>query len=119
MGQRVLFVDDDVNILAAYKRQLRKDFDLEIAEGGLNGLEVIKEKGPFAVVVSDYKMPNMDGNQFLAQVKKIDPDISRIMITGFADLNMAMEAVNEGNIFRFLTKPCSQPKTSLTSLIQA
>lgn len=68
---------------------------------------VLKERGPFAVAVSDYRMPGMDGIQFLSLARQIAPDTVRIMLTGFADLQGAIDAVNEGNIFRFLTKPCS------------
>ncbi len=118
--EKVLFVDDEANILAGFKRQLRKDFSLETALGPEEGLRVLREKGPFAVVVSDLRMPAMDGIQFLSTVKELVPDIVRIMLTGHADLQNAIDAVNQGNIFRFLTKPC-HPDTLfkvLTSAIQ-
>jgi response regulator RpfG family c-di-GMP phosphodiesterase len=92
--------------LHAYQRGLRKLFDIETAPGGAEGLEMIASHGPFAVVVSDMRMPGMDGVQFLASVKKQAPQSVRMMLTGNADQGTAMEAVNEGNIFRFLTKPC-------------
>ena len=108
MENRILFVDDDPNILDGYKRQLRKQFSIETAEGGEEGLEAVKNNGPFAVIVSDLKMPGMDGNQFLAHVKEITPESTRIMLTGYADLGSAIEAINSGNIFRLLTKPCDK-----------
>ncbi len=107
MQPKILFVDDDPNILAGYQRQLRKHFQLDIAQGGEEGLRVLGQNGPFAVVVSDLKMPGMDGIQFLSRVSEVAPDTARIMLTGFADLKTAIDAVNTGNIFRFLTKPCS------------
>ena len=106
MTESVLFVDDDPQILSAFKRGLRKRFDLKTAEGGAAGLETIDEHGPFAVVVSDQQMPEMDGIAFLRQVKQKSPLTVRMMLTGNADQKTAMDAVNEGHIFRFLTKPC-------------
>ena len=108
MENRILFVDDDSNILDGYKRQLRKQFSIETAEGGEKGLEAVKNNGPFAVIVSDLKMPGMDGNQFLAHVKEISPESTRILLTGYADLRSAIEAINNGRIFRLLTKPCDK-----------
>ncbi|MCU0560755.1 MAG: SpoIIE family protein phosphatase [Desulfobacterales bacterium] len=107
MSNRVLLVDDDPNILAAFKRQLRKKADIETAASGAAGLEILKGGGPFAVVVTDYCMPEMNGIEFLAQVRRVSPDSVRMMLTGSADLAAAIQAVNQGNIFRFLTKPCA------------
>ncbi|MEW6517270.1 MAG: response regulator [candidate division FCPU426 bacterium] len=106
---QVLFVDDDENLLAGYQRNLRKSFALATAPGGAEALALTEREGPFAVVVSDMRMPGMDGVQFLAQMRERYPDTVRIMLTGQADLDDAVQAVNEGNIFRFLTKPCDAP----------
>ncbi len=73
---------------------------------GVKRVEAVRARGPFAVIVSDLRMPKMDGIQFLARVRETAPDSVRMMLTGNADLQTAIEAVNEGNIFRFLTKPC-------------
>jgi len=115
VSNKVLFVDDDPNILASYRRTLRKQFDLESALGGAEGLEVIEELGPFAVIVADMRMPGMDGIQFLGAVKQQSRDSVRMMLTGNADQQTAVEAVNKGNIFRFLTKPCP-PETMAGAL---
>jgi CheY-like chemotaxis protein len=106
MDYKILCVDDDPNILDGYKRSLRKDFNIYTAEGGREGLSAIAKEGPFAVVISDMRMPVMDGIQFLCEVKKVAPQTVRMMLTGNADQQTAIDAVNEGNIFRFLTKPC-------------
>ncbi len=103
----ILFVDDDQNVLDGYKRQLRKFYHVETAVGGDEGLILIRRNGPFSVVVADMRMPAMDGLEFLSNVIKIAPDTVRIMLTGNADQQTAMNAINEGQIFRFLTKPCS------------
>ena len=107
MSTKILCVDDDFNILQAYKRILHAEFSIETAYRALDGLEAIRTKGPFPVVVSDLRMPEMDGIRFLVEVRKCAPETVRILLTGQADLNTGVAAVNEGNIFRFLTKPCS------------
>jgi len=104
---RVLFVDDDPKILAAFRRQLRKTVDLETVPSGSDGLDAIRNNGPFSVVVTDYCMPEMNGIEFLKRVQEIAPETVRMLLTGSADLNAAIQAVNQGNIFRFLTKPCT------------
>ncbi len=106
MTSKILMVDDETHVLAAHKRGLGKRFDIHTALSGGEGLNILERDGPFAVVVSDMRMPGMDGVQFLAQVKKRAPDTVRIMLTGHPDLRMAISAVNDGNIFRFHTKPC-------------
>jgi len=117
MTHKVLFVDDDPNILAACERALRKQFCLETAQSGQEGLESVQKNGPFAVVVADMNMPSMNGIEFLSKVKERAPDSVRMMLTGNADLQTAVDAVNEGNIFRFLTKPC--PPERLAGMLEA
>jgi response regulator RpfG family c-di-GMP phosphodiesterase len=107
MAEKILFVDDDVNLLSACERNFRRRFQVETAEGGEAALEKITARGPFAVVVSDRQMPRMDGITFLSIVRERTPNTVRIMLTGNADLEGAIKVVNEGNIFRFLTKPCA------------
>lgn len=107
MNDAILCVDDDANILEAFRRQLRKEFQLETAIGAEEGVRTVETKGPFAVVVSDLHMPGMNGIQFLLKVREFSPDTVRILLTGHADLQTSIDAVNQGQIFRFLTKPCS------------
>lgn len=107
MNRKILCVDDEPNILLGYQRALRKDFDITVAESGAAALELIKSSEPFAVIVSDMRMPMMDGVQFLAEVKELCPDSVRVMLTGNVDQQTAIDAVNQGHIFRFLNKPCS------------
>lgn len=113
---KILCVDDEQHILASYRRQLRKDFDLDTASSGPEGLEAIQTNGPFAVIVSDMQMPGMNGVQFLSEARKIAPNSVRMMLTGVADQSTAAEAVNEGNVFRFLTKPC-QSESLIRALV--
>jgi CheY-like chemotaxis protein len=106
MNTRILCVDDEQAVLDGIKRTLRKKFDLTTALGPMEGLAAIQGQSPFAVVISDLRMPQMDGIQFLARIQELSPDTVRVMLTGHADTNAAVAAVNEGGLFRFLTKPC-------------
>jgi len=117
MTDKILLVDDDPNVLAACERALRKRFSLHTAPGGEEGLQAIREQGPFAVIVADMEMPGMNGIQFLSNAREYSPDSVRMMLTGNADMRTAVDAVNEGNIFRFLTKPC--PPERLASMLEA
>jgi ActR/RegA family two-component response regulator len=110
MSDRVLFVDDEPNVLDGIRRQLRNRVEVETAVGAAAGLELINSKGPFAVVVSDMRMPEMSGARFLAKVNEIAPDTVRMVLSGQADLDTTVAAVNEGHIFRFLMKPCDTDK---------
>lgn len=118
MSPKVLFVDDDENVLNAFKRRLRKQVDMVIATGGAEGLTALAEQGPFSVVISDQQMPEMDGVAFLKKVATRSPDAVRMMLTGNADQETAVQAINDGNIFRFLTKPC-QPEDLLAAINEA
>lgn len=104
---KILCVDDDKDLLEAMKRQLRKRFDCEVALSGALGLKMVDSHGPFEVVLSDMRMPHMSGSQFLAAMRVRAPDTSRIMLTGYSELDAAIDAVNDGHIFRFLCKPCA------------
>lgn len=106
MVKRILFVDDDARVLQAFERQFYKRFDIRTAIGPEVGLQMLSAEGPFAAVISDLRMPQMNGIEFLTRVRHTAPDAVRVMLTGDADLSAAMSAVNEGKIFQFLTKPC-------------
>ena len=104
--QKVLLVDDDRRILSALKRQLYRHFDLSTAESGADALALIQQNGPFAVIVTDMRMPEMNGVELLSRVCQVTPFSTRIMLTGNSDQETAVKAVNEGQVFRFHTKPC-------------
>jgi response regulator RpfG family c-di-GMP phosphodiesterase len=117
MADRILFVDDEPTVLEGYKRVLYPEFQVDTADGAANAFAAIKENGPYSVVISDMRMPVTNGAEFLAKVRKSDPDTVRMLLTGYTDLGAAVEAINQGNIFRFLTKPC-EPEV-LASAINA
>ena len=110
MSKKILLVDDEPNILQGFERHLRKSYDLELAVGGAAALEAVKSSGPFAVVVSDMQMPEMSGVELLGNIRRCSEHTVRIMLTGNADQRTVVDAVNEGNIFRFLNKPCPPDK---------
>jgi DNA-binding NtrC family response regulator len=101
-----LLVDDDVEVIDALQRQLRTRFDVTTTCDAKEAIRLMVSDGPFAVVVSDLRMPGMDGISLLYLIRQIAPHTVRVMLTGNADMEAAILAVNQGNIFRFLTKPC-------------
>jgi CheY-like chemotaxis protein len=103
----ILLVDDEPHVLAALSRTLRGHFAVDCATSAADALGRINGGAAYAVIVSDMRMPGVDGIQFLAQARQRAPLSVRMMLTGNADQATAIEAVNEGNIFRFLTKPCA------------
>jgi response regulator RpfG family c-di-GMP phosphodiesterase len=107
MNHKVLFVDDDRNLLEGFYRSLSDEFCVDTAADAAAGLEALASSGSFAVVVSDMRMPGMNGVEFLTAVRERWPDTVRLMFTGCADIQTAMDAVNAGCVFRFLTKPCA------------
>lgn len=121
MTDRILLVDDDTYVLEGYRRSLGREFLLETAVGPQQALPLLEKNGPYAVIVSDMQMPEMSGIQLLSRVKVMSPDTVRVMLTGNADMQTAIDAINEGNIFRFLLKPCAREvmaKTLTAALVQ-
>jgi response regulator RpfG family c-di-GMP phosphodiesterase len=117
MRPRILCVDDEIGVLAVYQAQLAKDFEIIPALGGAEGLATIQASGPFPVIVSDMRMPGMDGAEFLAKARSAAPESVRVLLTAHAEIQTAMAAVNEGRVFRFLTKPC--PADTLRQVLQS
>lgn len=117
---RILCVDDEKSILEGLSRTLRGLYSVETAGSGAQGIEVLKANGSFAVIISDLRMPAMTGIEFLAKARLIAPDTVRVLLTGQGDFEAAISAVNEGNVFRFLTKPCPADELakSLAACIQ-
>lgn len=113
----ILCVDDESRVVEGLALHLRKDYQVHTALGGEEGMRKLKELGSVAVVVSDMRMPGMDGATFLKRVMRTYPDASRILLTGEPGRDAAVLAVNEGQIFRFLTKPC--PPDQLKAAIDA
>jgi DNA-binding NtrC family response regulator len=110
----VLFVDDEPNVLSALRRALRREpYSCLFAEGPDEALEMLAEND-IDLVVSDHLMPSMDGLTFLKKVREMYPQVVRVILTGHADLEMAIEAINEGEVYRFLTKPWNDVELKIT-----
>lgn len=102
---RVLFVDDDPAILESLRRCVRREFAADVAIDADHGLDCLRRTGPYCIVISDMRMPGMDGAEFLATVRTISPESVRVMLTGCDEIDAAARAVNDGHVSRFLSKP--------------
>ena len=105
MKNKILIVDDDIKILESLKKKIETKYNVVTVRNAEEALKIFNEDNNYAVVISDMKMPGMDGIEFLEKIKEKDPLTIRILITGYADLETAINAVNKGKIFHFLSKP--------------
>ena len=112
---RILLVDDDESFLASMRRILHHHFEIVTTKDPVHALKIIEHQSPFAAVVSDFRMPLMNGIELFARIALIDKHVQRIMLTGHAELQMAIDAVNHGKITAFLTKPT--PAASIRAVI--
>jgi serine/threonine-protein kinase len=103
---RVLFVDDEQRVLNSMRIMFRRQFELYLATEGAMALEIIRQR-EIDVIVADHRMPQMTGVEVLASVRSLSPRTVRILLTGYADLDAIESSINEGEVFRFLTKPCA------------
>ena len=108
MAEQILFVDDEKSVLDGIERLLHGEFSITKAMGTIQGIALIQLLGPYAIVVSDMRMIGMDGAGFLAQVHQMAPNTVTMLLTGYNDLQAAIVAVNKGQIFRYLRKPCNK-----------
>lgn len=102
---KILIVDDDDSFLSSMRRIMRSHFDIVTTTDPVQALKIIEHQGPFAVVISDFRMPFMNGIELFSKIHSFDKNIQRIMLTGCAELQMAIDAINHGKITAFLTKP--------------
>ncbi len=108
MVHKVLLVDDEPHVTEGLKRSLRREpYEILCASSAEEGMRILARES-IDVVISDEKMPGTSGAEFLSRVRKEYPDTIRMILSGQADLDAAIRAINEGEIFRFLTKPCSE-----------
>lgn len=116
ISKKILLVDDEIRLLDGLRRQFRKEFEIVVAESAEKGFELLDTQGPFAVVVSDFNMPKVDGVEFLNQVYLTSPDTVLVMLTGRAELDVAVNALHKAHISHFLNKPC--PREVLFETLQ-
>src|SRR5437763_3277613 len=100
----ILVVDDEGEILYSLRGLLRKEYVFHAAQSGYEALRVL-ERTPVTVVMADQRMPEMTGVDFLSQVRARYPDVTRLLLTGYADLSAVVAAINQGQVFRYITKP--------------
>ncbi|NTV48050.1 MAG: response regulator [Geobacteraceae bacterium] len=112
---KILCVDDERNVLRALERIfLDDDYDIVLAGSAEEGLKVMEESGPFQVVISDFRMPVMNGVDFLKEVYDHWPETVRIVLSGYADAGAIVAAINEGHIYRFIPKPWNDDELRVT-----
>ena len=111
----ILVVDDDDKFLATIRRLLRGHYEITTTKDPLQALKIFEYQGPFAVVISDYRMPVMNGIELLSRIHAVNKNVQRIILTGHAELQMAIDAINHGKITAFLTKPT--PAVSIRTVI--
>jgi response regulator RpfG family c-di-GMP phosphodiesterase len=109
----ILYVDDEVNNLVAFKANFRKDYKVFTAESAAEGFEILR-KNNIQVIITDQKMPNMTGVEFLASLIKEFPDPFRIILTGFADIKTIIDAINMGKVDRYFLKPFNKDELKKT-----
>ncbi len=101
---KILYVDDEESNLRIFKMTFKRDYDIFTAISGLEAIEVLKHN-PIQLIVTDQKMPEMTGTEFLEKTLPDHPDVIRIILTGFSDIEAIVRAVNKANIYKYVTKP--------------
>lgn len=110
---KVLYVDDEVNNLHSFKATFRRTFEVFIADSGTEGLQIFQEND-IDVILTDQRMPGMTGIEFLMEVRKINPEPMRILLTGYSDINAVIDAINKGQVYRYLNKPWQEEELKNT-----
>ncbi len=104
MSFGVLYIDDEINNLNSFKAAFRRDFDIYTAQSAREGRRIL-EANEVGVVITDQRMPGMTGIEFLESILTVYPDTIRILLTGFSDMNAVMDAINRGQVYKYLVKP--------------
>ncbi len=109
----ILYIDDEENNLISFKSTFRRDYHIHVASTGEQGLEIM-EKYNIQVVITDQRMPDMSGIEFLEQIVPLYPDCMRMIMTGFSDMDAIIQAINTGNIYRYISKPWNREDLKIT-----
>ena len=109
----ILYVDDEQNNLVSFKATFRIKYNVHTAISGEDAIKILRAN-PIDIIITDQRMPNMTGVEFLESILDEYPDPMRILLTGYADLNAVIDAVNKGKIFHYLTKPWNEEELDLT-----
>ena len=109
----ILYVDDEVNNLNSFRAVFRREYTIHTAKSGKEGIEIVKSE-PVHLVITDQRMPEMTGIQFLEKIVPEFPDIIRMVLTGFSDIDAVIDAINTGRVFRYITKPWDENDLRMT-----
>lgn len=109
---RILYIDDEVNNLAAFKANFRKDYEIHTAESAAEGRKIL-ENNEIEIILTDQRMPEMTGVEFLESIVTEFPDPIRILLTGYTDMQALIDAVNKGQIYRYLNKPWNEEELKM------
>ncbi len=101
---KILYVDDEDSNLRIFRTGFKRQYDITVVNSAQEGLEILK-KDKFALVITDQKMPQMTGTQFLKEVNELYPETIRVILTGFSDIGAVIDAINYGNVFKYIPKP--------------
>lgn len=112
MSYGVLYIDDEINNLNSFKAAFRRDFDIYVAQSAREGRKVL-DANEIGVIITDQRMPGMTGIEFLESILTIYPDTIRILLTGFSDMNAVMDAINRGQVYKYLVKPWQNDELKL------
>jgi LytS/YehU family sensor histidine kinase len=104
MDTSILYIDDEIDNLTAFKAVFRREYRIDTAGSGLEALELLKHN-TYKIIISDHRMPNMTGVEFFERIKDIHPHAMRMILTGYADMQSIIDAINKGNIYHYITKP--------------
>lgn len=110
----ILYIDDDQENLRTFRRIFRKEYTVLLAESGEHGLELLRAHAPIPLIVTDQRMPEMTGIEFLERSREISPDSIRMIITGFTDVQALIDAINKGHVYRYITKPWDEQELFIT-----
>lgn len=111
---KILYVDDDQENLRTFRRLFRKEYDVLLAESGKEGLELLQNNPPVPIIITDQRMPEMTGIEFLDHTLRISPESIRMIITGFTDVQALIDAINTGRVYRYITKPWDEQELYVT-----
>jgi response regulator RpfG family c-di-GMP phosphodiesterase len=109
----ILYVDDEENNLISFKATFRIKYNVYTAISGEEAIKILDSK-PVEIIITDQRMPNMTGVEFLEEIIKKHPEPKRILLTGYADINAVIDAVNKGKIFHYLSKPWNEEELDMT-----
>jgi DNA-binding NtrC family response regulator len=112
MSSGVLYVDDEINNLNSFKAAFRREFNIYVAQSAREGRKIL-DSNEIGVIITDQRMPGMTGIEFLESILSVYPDTIRILLTGFSDMNAVMDAINRGQVYKYLVKPWQNDELKL------